>query len=375
MATIEIRRLTKRFDELVAVDAIDLDVAAGEVVCLLGPSGCGKTTTLRMIAGLESATGGDIRLAGERVNERPARERDVAMVFQFYALYPSLTVAENLEFALHAERIGRTERARRVREVAAKLQLGPFLHRRPHHLAEGEKQRVAVGRAIVRDPACFLFDEPLSRLDVQLRETMRGQIKEVLAGLNKATVIVTHDQLEALSMADRIAVMRDGVIEQVASPHGIFQEPANLFVAGFIGTPSMNFVPATLIGPDHVGTRFRTGTQEVTLPADPATAELAPGTDLTIGIRPRSFELVPEPARDTLEATVDLIEPMGAETLLHLMEDGQDLRAVVPRRIRASHGERVHVRCRPGQVHVFDAEGRRIHALEETANSPSRLTA
>jgi len=361
MSTISLQRLTKRFDHLLAVDAVDLDVAPGEVVCLLGPSGCGKTTTLRMVAGLETATDGDVLLAGERVNHLAARDRDVAMVFQFYALYPSLTVRENLEFPLHAERIGGEERRRRVQSVSEKLQLGHILDRLPGQLAEGEKQRVAVGRAIVRDPACFLFDEPLSRLDVQLRETMRGQIKEVLEGLAKATVIVTHDQLEALSMADRIAVMRDGIIEQVASPHEIFARPANLFVASFIGTPAMNLVPATLIGPDGAGTRVRTGSQELVLPVDPAAAHLAPGAAVTIGIRPRSFELAPGPADDTLAARVDIVEPMGAETLLHLVEDGQDLRAVVPRRVRAPVGERVHVRCRPGQAHVFDGQGMRVH--------------
>lgn len=212
--TIELNRLTKQFGDLTAVDAIDLDVGDGEVLCLLGPSGCGKTTTLRMIAGLEYATDGDVILGGNRVNDLPARDRNVAMSFQFYALYPSLTVAENLAFPLHAESKSKAEIEQRVSKISDTLQLGPILKRTPGQLAEGEKQRVAVGRSIIRDPNCFLFDEPLSRLDVQLREEMRGEIKEVLQDLSRPTVIVTHDQLEALTMADRIAVMRDGHIAQ-----------------------------------------------------------------------------------------------------------------------------------------------------------------
>jgi multiple sugar transport system ATP-binding protein len=360
MADIELRKVTKRFDRLVAVDAVDLDVAAGEVVCLLGPSGCGKTTTLRMVAGLEFASEGEIRLAGQPVDHLQARARNVAMAFQFYALYPNLTVRENLAYPLHAERAGRDEIERRVRHVSEVLQLGHVLERLPHQLAEGEKQRVAVGRSIIRNAVCFLFDEPLSRLDVQLRETMRGQIKEVLEGLNKATVIVTHDQLEALTMADRIAVMRAGRIEQIATPHEIFARPANLFVAGFIGTPQMNLIEAVVERRAEQAATLRAGGQQISLPVASADNHLAEGSKVTLGIRPRAFELADRPDETTLAATVDIIEPMGAETLLHLLADGHDLRAVVDRRVRVPVGAKVHVRLRRSQTHVFDAAGTRI---------------
>jgi ABC-type sugar transport system ATPase subunit len=284
------------------------------------------------------------------------------MTFQFYALYPSLSVRDNLEYPLHAERIGRAEIDRRVAEIARVLQLEHVLNRLPGQLAEGEKQRVAVGRSIIRDAVCFLFDEPLSRLDVQLRETMRGQIKEVLEGLNKATVIVTHDQLEALTMADRIAVMRAGRIAQIATPHEIFARPANLFVAGFIGTPQMNLIEATVDWVTSTDARFKAGSQVIALPLPDADQRLARGAEVTIGIRPRAFELASEPEARTLTATVDIIEPMGAETLLHLVADGRDLRAVVDRRIKPAIGARVHVRLRPSQVHIFDATGTRIPA-------------
>lgn len=380
MSTIEVRQLTKEFGKLKAVDAVDLAVAAGETVCLLGPSGCGKTTTLRMVAGLENATAGDVMLAGKRVNNLAAAQRNVAMTFQFYALYPSLTVAENLIYPLHAERVGAGEMQRRLKDVARILQLEHALGRKPAELAEGEKQRVAVGRCIIRDANCFLFDEPLSRLDVALREEMRGEIKAVLARLEKATVIVTHDQLEALTMADRIAVMRAGRIEQIASPHDIFAKPANLFVAAFIGTPEMNLLPAELVrvegsaGDGPLGT-FRVGSgDELTISVAPALAERAPGTKVTLGARPRHVAITPQSTQDALPARVDLIEPMGAETLLHLTslaaapapggEAGadQDIRVVCDWRTEVSEGERVHLRFPPGAVHVFDESGRAVRA-------------
>jgi multiple sugar transport system ATP-binding protein len=354
--------VTKRFQSLVAVDKANLQIAAGEVMCLLGPSGCGKTTTLRMIAGLESASEGDIIIAGRRVNHLPARERNVAMAFQFYALYPSLTVEENLAYPLHAERLSRAEIAERIRHVSKVLELDGILKRLPHQLGEGEKQRVAVGRSIVRQPTCFLFDEPLSRLDIQLRQQMRTQIKEVLEKLDKPTVIVTHDQIEALTMADRIAVMRSGRIEQVASPHDLFARPANLFVAGFIGTPQMNLVEATLLqatsAPDGGAlARFHVLGEEISTPVKGAVRRLTGGARVTLGIRPRSFELAPPEGSNVLHATVDLIEPMGAEMLLHLVRHGTDLRCVVPHTTRVAMGEALGIRCKPGQLHVFDETG------------------
>jgi ABC-type sugar transport system ATPase subunit len=316
-----------------------------------------------MIAGLESATSGDIMIAGKRVNDLPARERNVAMAFQFYALYPSLSVEDNLAYPLHAEKLNKVEIAARVARVSEALDLKSILKRRPHQLGEGEKQRVAVGRSIVRDPTCFLFDEPLSRLDIQLRQTMRTQIKEILAKLDKPTVIVTHDQIEALTMADRIAVMQQGKIEQVASPHDLFSKPTNLFVASFIGTPQMNLLQATLadVGPNgangSVTARFAVLGETISAVVDRGVAELASGSRVTLGIRPRSFEFVDARTTDALHASVDITEPMGAETLAHLVEQGADLRCVVPSNVAPTAGDRVAVRCKPGQLHVFDDSG------------------
>ena len=362
MSDIRIVDLTKRFGDLTAVSEANLEVAAGEVLCLLGPSGCGKTTTLRMVAGLEAVSGGDVYIADRRVNDLSPAQRDIAMVFQFYALYPSLTVAENLAYPLYAERLSANEIKARVDRVAQVLQLGAVMDRIPGRIAEGEKQRVAVGRAIIRDPTCFLFDEPLSRLDIQLRQTMRGQIKEVLSRLDKATVIVTHDQIEALTMADRIAVMRDGIIEQVDTPHGIFAKPANLFVAGFIGTPQMNLLPAEIVSCAGARARLRVQGQEFDASVDPAVERLSGNGQVTLGIRPRAFEPADDAASDTLSAEIDLVEPMGAETLIHAVRGGTDIRVVFDHLVPVSPGDQIRFRIKSGQLHVFDGNGERVHS-------------
>jgi len=358
MSTIELKTLTKRFGDFVAVNAVDLFVDAGEVVCLLGPSGCGKTTTLRMIAGLESVTEGDVIVAGRRVNDVPTRERNIAMTFQFYALYPKISVRENLAYPLHAN-MGASEIAERIAATARMLQLESILNRLPDELSEGEKQRVAVGRSIVREPDCFLFDEPLSRLDVHLRETMRAQIKEVLGGLSKATVIVTHDQLEALTMADRIAVMRDGAIEQIASPHDIFAHPANLFVAGFIGTPQMNLLPARVAGRDSDALWVEAGIgAALNLGHVAGMNDIADGTSVTVGLRPRALVSTGGPADDAISGAVDIIEPMGPEVLLHVKTGEAILRAVIPDDRDWRPGDTVHLRPTADQIHLFGADER-----------------
>jgi multiple sugar transport system ATP-binding protein len=360
MSTIELRQIIKRFGSFTAVRDVDLSVAAGEVVCLLGPSGCGKTTTLRIIAGLERASSGDVVIARKRMNNLKPEQRDIAMVFQFYALYPALSVRENIMFPLYRERLGAVAAKARVAKVADLLHLQGVLDRRPGQISEGEKQRVAVARAVVRDPNCFLFDEPLSRLDVELRQSMRGQIKSVLTDLSKATVIVTHDQHEALTMSDRIAIMRDGVIEQVAPPHEVFTKPANVFVASFIGTPQMNLLEAHFGGMINGKASFNVEGNSLGLHVDPALQRLPKGK-VTMGIRPRA--LMPDTAAspEAFTSRVELIEPMGAETLVHARTiTGCDIRVVVPRETRVKPGELLHLKADVGQVHVFDAEGRAV---------------
>ncbi|MGH6960282.1 MAG: ABC transporter ATP-binding protein [Dongiaceae bacterium] len=336
------------------------------------------------MAGMDSPTSGHIYFDGRPIENVPPEKRNIAMVFQSIALYPQKTVYENIAFPLRMARIPAPEIDERVRAAATLMRIAELLNRKPHELSGGQRQRVALGRAAVRKPVAFLFDEPLSALDAKLRTEMRVEIKKLHERLESTFIYVTHDQVEALTMADRIAVMRDGVIEQCASPHDIFARPTNLFVAGFIGTPQMNLLPGVLVGseePPSASTpegrgggaaaptpgsdrstfaRFRLGNAEVVIVVDPAVARLAPGSAVTLGIRPRSVDLVSEAGSESLAARIDLVEPMGAETLLHLVEGGRDFRVVVDRRAHTRVGERVYLRFKPGQTHVFDMNEKRV---------------
>src|SRR5881409_733620 len=311
MATVEIQDAAKSFGTTRVIRGVSIDIRDGEFVVLVGPSGCGKSTLLRMIAGLEGIDAGEIRIGGRRVNGLRPKERDIAMVFQNYALYPHLTVAENLAFSLKLRQAPQQEIDERVAQAAKILGLEPLLARLPKQLSGGQRQRVAMGRAIVRDPQVFLFDEPLSNLDAKLRVQMRAEIRELHQRLKATTIYVTHDQIEAMTMADKIVVMRDGVVEQIGDPLSLYDNPNNTFVAGFIGSPAMNMIPGTArVNGDGACVDFGDG---ATLPV-PLGARAADGQGVLYGARPEHF-LVTEGAG--LPAEVVVVEPTGADTQLY----------------------------------------------------------
>ncbi len=324
MATVSLDRVTKVYPNGVeAVHELELDVADGEFIVLVGPSGCGKTTALRMVAGLESITAGELQIAGRVMNDVPSKDRDIAMVFQNYALYPHMTVAQNIGFALKLRKLPKDEIARKVREAASILSLTDQLDRKPGQLSGGQRQRVAMGRAIVRDPSVFLMDEPLSNLDAKLRVQMRAEVSRLQRRLGVATLYVTHDQIEAMTMGDRVAVMHSGVLQQCAAPQVLYAQPANLFVAAFIGSPSMNLYEATLSDDAQA---IRLGSQAVTLPADAQRTRpgLASYRDRTfaVGIRPEHLKLAgADDGAARLAADVELVEALGPELLVHFRLD------------------------------------------------------
>jgi multiple sugar transport system ATP-binding protein len=330
MAEVSLRKVVKRYDEVEAVRGIDLDIADHEFVVLVGPSGCGKSTTLRMIAGLEDISDGDITIGGDVVNDVPPKDRDIAMVFQNYALYPHMTVAENMSFGLRLKHFPKAEIKSRVTEAARMLDITDLIDRKPKQLSGGQRQRVAMGRAIVRNPKVFLFDEPLSNLDAKLRVQMRIEIKKVHQKVRTTTVYVTHDQVEAMTLADRVVVMNHGRIEQIGTPNELYHRPATRFVASFIGSPAMNFVPCRL---EDVGDRLHVRlTDRLAFPLPPARAaryQAVPRTDkLLLGLRPEHIaESRPhvEPGIEPFEAVLDVTEPMGMETLVYFTLEGSQI--------------------------------------------------
>ncbi|HWS30634.1 MAG TPA: sn-glycerol-3-phosphate ABC transporter ATP-binding protein UgpC [Clostridia bacterium] len=333
MANVTLKNIKKVYDKnVVAVQEFSLDIADKEFVVLVGPSGCGKSTTLRMVAGLEEITSGEIYIGDTLVNDVPPKDRDIAMVFQNYALYPHMTVYENMAFALKLRKATKQEIDEKVKEAAEILGITELLQRKPKALSGGQRQRVAIGRAIVRHPQVFLMDEPLSNLDAKLRNQMRAELIKLRQRIDTTFIYVTHDQTEAMTLGDRIVIMKNGFIQQIGTPHEVFHEPANLFVAGFIGTPQMNFFPANLTveGNRYVAELYGV---KIPLPSDrQKVLELnkrMPGP-VTLGVRPEHIRVVPEGAEHAIRAQVDVSEMMGSEVYLHVNVDGKDAVLRVP---------------------------------------------
>ncbi|EPX76595.1 ABC transporter ATP-binding protein [Salipiger mucosus] len=347
MAPLTIQQATKSFGGLQVLHGIDIDMNDGEFVVLVGPSGCGKSTLLRLIAGLEDITTGEIRIDGKGVSRLHPKDRDIAMVFQSYALYPHMTVAENMGFSLRMRGESAEVQRRKVEDAANILDLGPLLDRYPRQLSGGQRQRVAMGRAIVRDPKVFLFDEPLSNLDAKLRVQMRSEIRSLHKALKTTIVYVTHDQIEAMTMADKIVVMRGGHVEQIGSPMTLYDAPANVFVAGFIGSPAMNLLTGR-IGADGRSFELAGGG---TIRFD-APLGAAAGREVILGIRPEDVTL----AEDGSPATIKLIEPTGADLHVNLDVSGTEVTAVFHERLSIEEGQAVALAVPAERVHLFDPE-------------------
>jgi lactose/L-arabinose transport system ATP-binding protein len=347
--------IRKSFGSLEVIHGIDLKIAEGSFVVFVGPSGCGKSTLLRMIAGLEDVTDGEIEIKGRNVTDLDPSDRGIAMVFQSYALYPHMSVRDNLGFGLKMARTQAAEIEARVNAASSILKIEHLLERRPGQLSGGQRQRVAIGRAIVRKPDAFLFDEPLSNLDAELRVSMRIEIARLHRELGNTMIYVTHDQTEAMTLADRIVVLRDGRIEQVGTPRELYESPANLFVAGFIGSPRMNLLDATWLGNGSI----RLGTREISAPA--SGAGLGAGDRLTFGIRPEHLTIC-DGGADTLEATVDFPEYLGGTQYLYCqLDDGQPIVAEYRSPVPIKPGSRVKLTYAAAQCHIFEHQGSRIN--------------
>ena len=360
MARVQLAGVTKKFGAVTAVNEITLEIPDKQFTVLVGPSGCGKTTALRLIAGLEEATAGDIFIGERRVNDVPPKDRDIAMVFQNYALYPHMTVYDNMAFGLRLRKYPKTEIDRRVKEAAEMLGIEKLLDRKPKQLSGGQRQRVALGRAIVREPQVFLMDEPLSNLDAKLRVQTRAEIKKLHARLQTTTIYVTHDQVEAMTMGDRIVVMQDGLVQQVDAPLNLYERPANLFVAGFIGSPAMNFIDSALA--DAGGKLLiDAGSFRLEVPPD-LVSQARPwaGRRVVFGVRPediadRAMANGAQPAW-TIKATVDVHEPLGSDSILYLTAGAHSIVARVDARTQARMGDSVEVIFNMRKMHLFNPE-------------------
>ena len=363
MASVILRKVRKVYPGgAVGVQGVDLEIRDGEFVVLVGPSGCGKSTTLRMVAGLEEISSGEIEIGGRVVNEVLPKDRDIAMVFQNYALYPHMTVRENLAFGLKLRKVPKDEIERRIKEAAAVLGIEPYLDRRPKALSGGQRQRVAVGRAIVRNPAVFLFDEPLSNLDAKMRTQMRVEIKRLHAKLGATMIYVTHDQIEAMTMGDRIVVMEGGRIRQAGAPLEVYEHPADRFVAGFIGTPPMNFFEGRLERGADGAPAFRLGASALPLPAAwrDRVAALADGP-MTLGVRPECVAPAADGAAGAaIDAEVDVVEPMGAETYVYAAAEGASFIARVPSGAPVRGGTRSRFLLDLSRASLFGADGKSV---------------
>ncbi|KRB21372.1 MULTISPECIES: sn-glycerol-3-phosphate ABC transporter ATP-binding protein UgpC [Mesorhizobium] len=365
MASIAIRGVKKNYARTQVVHGVDLDFASGEFVVILGPSGCGKSTLLRMIAGLEEISGGEIAIDGTVVNKLEPRERGCAMVFQNYALYPHMSVAQNIGYSLKVAGVPSAERTQRIQAVARTLELEHLLDRKPMALSGGQRQRVAMGRAMIREPKVFLFDEPLSNLDAKLRVQMRSEIRKLHRRLNATSVFVTHDQVEAMTLADRLVVMNGGRVEQVGTPGEIYTRPASRFVATFVGAPAMNILEGTV---ELDGLSLLGGGRRLAI----ARAGLPVGTKVAMGIRPEAVRLVAPGTAGALDATVDLVEELGAGRVIHVDLDGAPFSVMTSEAVRPEPGSAVGLKILPEDMHFFSSEtGSRLDVFKASVPEPA----
>lgn len=362
MAKVTLKNLTKRFGQVIAVNNLNLEIEDSKFTCLLGPSGCGKTTTLRMIAGLETPTEGEIYIDDELVNYLTPSERDIAMVFQFYALYPSLTVYENLAFPLRAQKTPKKEIDVRVKDIAETLRISKILNVKAHQLTAGEAQRVALGRAIIRRPKVYLLDEPLTNLDAKLRAYMRAELKRLQKELEQTAIYVTHDQLEAMTMADKIAVMDRGILQQYDTPENIYNHPKNLFVAGFMGSPSMNFIECTYLEKNGK-TILDSGEFQLDVTEIKEIICDATSPELIIGIRPEDIVVSPEkPSKFSFQGKVYVLEPLGDHLIINFQVGENLVKALCPITLKANVGEKLLLSFSKDKMHIIDKKTQKVIA-------------